>query len=201
VPRPFGPEITFFGVASADNQVKTPDAVSNDGVPIYERPVPQNFIVVLEGRRGTSNSALANCGVQDGQGSLIVCSNPRTAVQIQANRPLGDGSTAVCDVSEPNIGGVPGIDPPDFGPSQAVTDALNDFACRMDDHPTREGACTFDELGNFDFVSPLSERQFCSAPAVGTEIAFGSGDTRLIAQLRDGAGNIGNQAQIIIRVP
>jgi hypothetical protein len=205
IPRPFGPEVTFFGVATGGSHVLTPAAMTNDPtpVPIYVRPQPYGFRIVLEGRRGTSGRPIDNCGVLDGQGRLIACTNdPRTGVQVQANRQLGDGSAEVCDTSRPNIGGVPGVNPPDFGPSDTITDILNDFACRFDDHNNMESACTFDDLGNFAFVKEdVTERQFCSAPSVGTEIELPSGETRFTAQLRDSDGNVGNQMQLIVRVP
>jgi hypothetical protein len=194
--------VTFFGVASADNHVQAPDTVEN-GIPVYIRPLPFSFLLVIEGRRGTSGFPLSNCGIRDGQGRLIVCNAPRAGVQVQASRPLGNGSTAVCDLNPPNIGGVPGVNPPDFGPSDTITDIINDFACRFDDHPNEESACTFDELGNFAFQKPppLSERQFCSAPSIGTELALPSGSTLFTVQLSDTAGNVGNQMQLIVRVP
>jgi hypothetical protein len=157
VPLPVGPQITFFGVASADNRVKTPDAFSNDGVPIYVRPLPRNFIIVLEGRPGMANRPVNNCGVRNQFDAIIPCtSSDRAAVQVQANRPLGNGGGAVCDLDAPNGDGVPAVNPPDFGPAQAVTNAINDLACRFDDHSNNENSCTFDVLGNFRFVNPLS---------------------------------------------
>ncbi len=93
------------------------------------------------------------------------------------------------------------MNPPDFGPSDAITDILNDFACRFDDHPNIESACTFNELGNFAFQRPNTERQFCSAPSIGTELELPSGQTFFTVQLRDTAGNVGNQKQLIVRVP
>jgi hypothetical protein len=125
----------------------------------------------------------------------------RAGVQILANRPLGNGSPAVCDDMQPMIGGVPAVPSLEFGPSQMVSDAINDLAGRMDFHVSTGVACTFDELGNFSFVDPRAARQFCSAPAVGQELEFGSGQTRLRAQLMDDRGTTGNQVTIVVRVP
>jgi hypothetical protein len=204
VPRPFGPEITFFGIATADNKVRTPSGQTGDGVPIYDWPTKFGFRIVVEGRAGTSNRPLAQCGVM-GTGP---CGDGRAAVQILADRPLGNGSPAVCDTTPPNVGGVPAVPALDFGASQMVTDAINDLGCRFDTHPTSQTACTLDELGNPAYVhdgtggDPVkSTLQYCSVPVVGSELAFPSGLTRLKAQVEDSAGNIGSQAQIAVQVP
>jgi hypothetical protein len=202
VPRPFGPEITFFGIASADNVVRTPNGETADGVPIYDWPTQAGFIVVAEGRLGTSNRPLASCGTM----GEPPCPD-RAAIQVLSERPLGDGSPAVCDTTPPDIGGVPAVPSLDFGPSQSTTDAINDFACRFDVHRTSDTACTFDELGNFSYVrnrpgDPVrTTLQYCSVPAIGQELAFKSGVTRLKVQLLDVAGNVGNSAELAVRVP
>jgi hypothetical protein len=124
--------------------------------------------------------------------------------QMVASRPLGNGSAAVCDdgpAPDEPIGGVPAVDPPDFGSSQTSIDAINDLACRFDTHLTTTTACTKNALGNFSFVRPDTLIQYCTAPALGAELALPSGDTTLTLQIRDTSGNIGNQAQIIVRVP
>jgi hypothetical protein len=192
--------VTFFGVATADNRVVDPDTFAG-GVPVYIRPQPFGFLLILEGRRGTSNRPISNCGVRNQQGGLIVCGQSRAGVQVQANRPLGNASAVVCDLSPPNIGGVPGVNPPDFGPSQMITDILNDMACRWEDHPNEENSCTFDELGNFAFQRDATERQFCSAPSIGTELELPRGDTLFTAQIADMDGNVGNQMRLIVRIP
>jgi hypothetical protein len=172
-----------------------------DGTPIYFRPQPQSFILVIEGRPGTAGGVVGACGTQDGQGSVQGCftGHTRPDVQVEANSPLGNGSTQVCDRVGPGIGGVPGFNPFDFGPGDMITNALYDFACRFVDFTQRTESCTFNALGNFDFVVRTSSRQFCSS--IGSELAFPRGDTKLTAQLSDSGGNIGNQKSIIIRVP
>jgi hypothetical protein len=82
-----------------------------------------------------------------------------------------------------------------------VSDALNDLGCRFDSHITNDDACTKNDLGNFAFVSGLTQTQFCSVPAVGVELLFPSGDTLVSVRLRDTGGNIGNERQIIVRAP
>jgi hypothetical protein len=177
--------------------VRTPNGETNDGVPLYDWPTHAGFIVVVEGRPGTSNRPIDfSCGIM----GTPPCVD-RAPVQIIADRPLGNGSTAVCDTTPPDIGGVPAVPGLVFGPDQATTNAINDLACRFDNHPQTTVACTFDALGNFSYVDPRTVTQFCSVPAIGQELAFKSGITRLKAQLVDSAGNIGNMAQIAIRVP
>ena len=119
--------------------------------------------------------------------------------QILASRDLGDGSTVVCDTgAAPEGGGVPGIDPPDFGPGQDVTDALRDLMCRFSVQATTDLACTLDRYGQFSFISPDTRRQFCFQ--VPQTVVFPDGDTIVGAQLRDTAGNLGPRKEILIRV-
>jgi hypothetical protein len=170
------------------------------GVPVYDRLVGSGFLIIVEGRRGRSNRQI---------GTVLFNSDPenpgaRPDLQLQATRKLGNGSTLVCDrgpAPDAPIGGVPGINPPSYELTQAISDALNDFACRFDTHITSSDACTKDDLGNFSFVSGTTQTQFCSVPAVGVELLFPSGDTELTVQLRDQGGNIGNQAKLIVRAP
>jgi len=199
VPRPIGPEIKAFGLATADNHVRTPVGQTNDGIPIFDYPNDFGFIIFVEGRPGTNNHGLVNCGLMGGAG---VCGNGRAALQILASRPLGNGSPAVCDTTVPNIGGVPAPRPDlQFDDSQAVTDAINDLACRFDVHTTSETACTLDALGNNSFLfQNIGEGQYCT-PVVGSEISFPPGLTLLKAQIQDSFGVVGNQVEIAIQVP
>jgi hypothetical protein len=188
-------------VATAFNVVRTPDDVTEDGVPVYTRPAPQGFIIFIEGREGTSGASLGECGVLNPVTQRInPCDSDRPDVQVVVDRPLGNGSPAVCDRTAPLIGGVPGIDPPSFANTPAITDALTDLACRFDEHPNFSDSCTLDALGRFNYFDPRAEGQFC-IPAVGTELMLSSGDTKFVARLRDLAGNIGNEVSIVIRVP
>jgi hypothetical protein len=204
VPRPFGPEITFFGIATADNHPREPIGQTDDGVSIYDWPNDFGFIFVVEARPGTSNRRPAQCGLMPPQPSCG--EGVRAAVQLIANRPLGNGNAAVCDVNPPNVGGVPAVPSLEFAPGQMVTDAINDLACRLDFHATSDTACTFDELDNPSYVrnrpgDPVrSTAQYCSAPVVGQDIALPPGDTRFRVQVADESGNVGSQASIVVRV-
>jgi hypothetical protein len=208
VPRPFGPEITFFGIATADNHVKTPIGETPDGVPIFEFPNNFGFIIVAEARAGTSGRRPATCGNMLGeQGPTAQCFDGRAALGILSDRPLGNGSPAVCDNTFPVLGGVPAVMSLDFMDPFA-TDAINDLACRFDLHPATTNACTLDELGNFRWVrdranDPVkSVMQYCSArPVLGAELALQAGLTRMRLQIKDEMGNPGNTAEIAIQIP
>ena len=142
-----------------------------------------------------------SCGVQDGvTRDVILCNGPRADLEIQVDRPLGNGSTAVCDFGGSMPGGVPAINPANFANTSQIDDIINDFACRFDTHSASNLACTLDALGNFSFANNLTFIQYCSAPVVGSEAAFPSGDTRVTVRLR--AGSVaGVPRTIIIRVP
>jgi hypothetical protein len=199
--RSLGPRITFLGIARADNTLVQSSGTTEDGIPIYERPNNFGFIIVVEGRPGTSGKSLSSFGTVDNPAT----GSSRSSLQILASNALGNGSSTVCDVGpRPDpIGGVPAENPIDFGPSQGTTDAINDFACRFDFH-TPNAPCTLDGLGNFSLASgevASGTRQYCTAPAVGRELAFPSGDTILTAQLADTGGNLGSPVTIMLRIP
>ena len=126
----------------------------------------------------------------------------RPDLQIISSNALGNGSAAVCD-KQPIAqggGGVPGM--PDFGPSQTVTDALNDFACRFEAH-TPTIPCTLGPNGEDGTVTqpslPSGSVQFCYIAQSNTN--FPLGDTILTVQARDttAAKNIGPTKQIVVR--
>ncbi len=200
VPRPVGPEITYFGIATADNRVRTPSGQTQDGVPIFDWPTQAGFIIVVETRNGTSNRLAGSCGTM----GAPECLSGVAALQVIAKNALGNGSAEVCDDTPPLIGGVPAANGFDFSADPQVTNAINDFACRFDVHASSNLACTFDELGNFAFVRDrpgdpvVSNVQFCTAPAVGQELRFPPGPTRLKARVLDVNGNVGNVAELVV---
>ena len=57
------------------------------------------------------------------------------------------------------MAGVPAVNPPDFGPTQAVANALNDLACNFTAASSKDSACTQDQFGS----APLSRRGHASA--------------------------------------
>jgi len=187
-----GPEITYFGVARADGIVVAPIGTNAQGIPIFERPLPQGFFVVAEARPGISRRPV---------GQVTYEPSSIGDFQMVSKNQLGDGSTEVCDDGTiPPAGGVPAVDPPQFGGSQAILDAINDLGCRFNSRPTPGDACTKDIFGVAGYVNSLSTMQFCPKVGIGAEIAFPVGDTLLSLRLRDILGAPGPTAQIIIRV-
>jgi hypothetical protein len=99
------------------------------------------------------------------------------------------------------IGGVPAVNPPAFGGSQFVANAINDFSCRFNARTNTGDACTRTVTGDFGFVSSgPGIVQFCPTVGVGFEIAFPFGETTLTAIVKDEAGQPGQPASIIVRI-
>jgi hypothetical protein len=201
-----GPLVTYFGMVRPDGCrigcFTGVCACSATPTPIYDDHGREVFLaqgggrglLVVEGRPGGSGLPVASVLEPDVEGE-------RPDLLVLSNRPLGNGSAVVCDKGPPppvgEGGGIPAVEPPDFGEGQQITDALRDFACRFAVQPSSEDACTLDNLGNFDFVGARTTIQFCSQ--VATVSAFPTGDTILTARLRDVGGNLGPPAQVIIR--
>ena len=196
VGTPIGPRVSYFAVARADGAVIDPVGTTPEGVPIFTRPSGSGFYLVVEGAPGISGAPVGLSTFREDLASL-------PDLQIVASRPLGDGSPAVCD-NDPRGGGVPAVNPPDFGASPENIAVINDFACRFRDgegHPSGVGpadACTLFPSGDFAFVNQASTVQFCAQ--VSRLFAFPEGDTVLTVRLRDVLGNVGPAAQIVVRV-
>jgi len=161
------------------------------------RPQPRNFLIVVEARSGPNHVKVGRSTFESDPEDPTV----RPDLQIQTDRPLGDGSPAICDKLPGNLGGVPPINPPSYDfSSQVIADAINDFACRFQEHQ-RDAPCTVDALGADNFVSSNGTQQFCFEPSVGSEVGFPSGDTVLTVRVRDIGGSLGDPLQIVVRVP
>jgi len=172
-----------------------------NGVAVYQQPagLGTGFFLVVEAKPGSSGQ---------GPGPIQFTSTPgaRPDFQILSNRDLGFGdglgSPEVCDNGPlPGfpLGGVPGFNPPDFDPSsEEVTDALNDFGCRFANNTG--DPCILGDDDNPTFASTGSI-QFCTGSTISRGLEFPKGDTLLVVQWRDTAGNIGTQGRIIVRVP
>jgi len=152
-----------------------------------------DFLIVVEGARGTSN--------RDPGQNLVVVDDERPDVQVLFSNDLGDGSSTVCDKGPaPNpSGGVPGIDPAIFGPEAHVTQALQDVACRFSVHSTSAEACTRDGFGHFTYLGSGTRRQYCFAVSPNT--MFVPGSTAIAVQLVDTQGNIGPVQEIVVALP
>ena len=85
--------------------------------------------------------------------------------QIVASRALGNGSAAMCDDRAPAepIGGVPAVNPPMFGGSQAVSNAINDLSCRFDARSALTGLHPR-PLQQMEGFTSAGSRRYSSAP-------------------------------------
>lgn len=197
--EPVGPIIGFLGLIQPNDELIEPDGTDPTGIPIYQRPFGSGFQIVVEARRGIANKSV---------GTFAFDEFGRPDLQIQVNRPLGDGSALVCDdgMFQFEIGGVPAIDPPSFADEQSVSDRLNDLGCRFLNGAgqpiaracNEKFACVRFQDGRFGCVSAQAQRQFCGQ--ISQNLEFPDGDTLVTARLRDTDGNPGPPTQIIIRV-
>jgi hypothetical protein len=152
--------------------------------------------LVIEGRPGPS-------GAPVGHSAFDTTVTTFPDLQIEVSRPLGDGSPAVCDMTAPMLGGVPAINPLNFDATSTNIDTINDLACRFLDGggaPLGRGkteSCVVFDSGDYHFVNTNSTLQFCGF--MDQPLQFPSGDTLVTARLRDILGNVGPQAQIVIR--
>jgi hypothetical protein len=192
-----GPIINYLGVARADGQVTQPMGTAGDGTPIYLRPLPQGFFLVVEARPGPSGRPVG----QNTFNSALDDPNLLPDLQIVVSRPLGNGSPTVCDDGSGGIiGGVPAVNPAVFGGTQASANAINDLTCRFNVRSSSGDACTRNAQQDAAFVVGSTRVQFCPASGIGAEIGFLPGDTRVTARVTDNIGQPGVAAAIIIRV-
>jgi hypothetical protein len=197
-PLSAAPQISYFGLTRADDVVLNPSAFDADGRPIFIRSNGEGVFLIVEARPGTA-------GVPVGTAAFSV-SGGLPDLQMLVSRPLGNGSTAVCDKTRPNLGGVPATNPPVFSNAPAVVDAINDLGCRVDDgagNPAGRNAadaCTIPNgpAGEYAFVNGASTVQFC-LPIV-LSWALPAGDTVVAARVRDVDGEVSLPQEIVVRV-
>ena len=192
-----GPVITFFGMARADDLQIQPVGVTNDGIPIYNPPVPVGIRLVIEAQPGPS-------GEQPGTSTFSGDPSFPPDLQILSSRPLGNGSSEVCDREGAGAGGVPGVNPPVFSNDEATLAAISDLACRFLDgsgaqmgRVRADDSCVATAGGIFRFVSSTSTIQYCAQ--VDRFFCFPPGDTLLTARVRDELFNTGAPARIVVR--
>lgn len=186
----------FFGLLRPDDVIIPPVGTDPSGVPIYQRMFGSGFSIVIEGRPGLSGGSVAVSSFSDPIAPDL---------QVLTERPLGNGSATVCDVTPPDMaGGIPATNPPLFSDDQGVVDRMNDLGCRFIDgtgeprgRKCGDGCIRF-ETGDFGCGAPDATLQFCNL--VARPMEFPPGDTRLTARLRDIRGNFGPPAQIIVRI-
>jgi len=189
------PEITYFGVARADDLPFEPVGVDSAGRPIFLRIQGSGMTLVLEARPGRRP---LNENAYDVGGST-------RGVEFLVSRPLGNGSPEVCDILPPTIGGVPATNPPLFSDAPAVNDAIDDLGCRVNDGTGAPrgrndfNACTRTPVtSEYGFVDARSDLQFC-LPVAGPW-RFPLGDTIVAARVRDSAGTVSAAREIVVRV-
>jgi hypothetical protein len=188
-----GPVITHLGLARADGTKIEPKSTQKDGTSIYENSIGSGFILVVEAKPGMSNIEI---------GRRITAydkddPSSRPDLEIQTNKDLGDGSKVVCDKRRPNIGGVPGINPPSFADGRQIADALNDLSCRFEVFIESASACTVTKYGDFSFLNNESKVQYCMIVARAWN--FPPGDTLVSVRVRDKEGNPGPVKKMILR--
>jgi len=192
--EPIGPEVTFFGITRADGKAVDPTKGA-DGIPTFKNFVGSGFQIVVEGKPGMS-------GVDVGRRVFAhSATDPkmRPDLEIQFDKPLGDGSEVVCDRLRPKIGGVPALNPTTWAETQKVTDALNDAGCRFEVFLESESSCTLGKNEDWQFREADTKIQFCMTVAKAWNIPVG--DTIVSVRLRDTANNPGPVKKIRISRP
>ena len=192
--EPIGPEITFLGITRADGKAVEP-APSSDSIPTYKNYVGSGFQLVVEGKPGKS-------GIDVGRRVYAYSATDpkmRPDLEVEFDRPLGDGSAAVCDRIRPAIGGVPAVNPATWAETQPVADAINDVGCRFEVFLESESSCTLGRNEDWQFREPATKIQFCMTVAKAWN--FPVGDTVVSVRLRDTAGNPGPVKKIRITRP
>ncbi|MFN8628323.1 MAG: hypothetical protein U0587_20410 [Candidatus Binatia bacterium] len=193
--KPIGPAISFFGAVRADGNSVEPESVDSKGIPTYLSSGGSGFMLVVEAKPGLS-------GFQPARRLMAYeAGNPKSRpdLEIESSRDMGNGSAAVCDQTRPDIGGIPGIQPPSFAETQRISDAINDLSCRFETHVQPDDACTVDKSGDFAFMSKDSTTQYCML--VARAWGFPTGDTLLSVRVRDTQGNPGPVKQMRLRRP
>jgi hypothetical protein len=200
---PAGPVITTFTVTNAANMKLKPIGWDAAGRPIFNFPYGQGFSLVLEARAGANRR---NPGVYPAPyyaGDELYDPD----MQMIQSRPLGNGSTMVCDTAPPDIGGVPATVPFRFADSAAARDIVHDMGCRFVDgtgqlvaRQSSLEACTYsDDAFGFGFVDRASRIQFCGQ--IATAWSFPLGDTIVAARVKDtGEGEFGQPREIVVRI-
>lgn len=192
--KQIGPVVSYAGVARADGYLVEPVDKTSDGTPIFQNPVGSGFMLVIEGKPGISNLEVGRSIFRYDENDPT----QRPDLEIQANRPLGDGSERVCDARPPRFGGIPAINPASFAETPKIAAALNDFSCRFETFIESNASCTVDRTGDFAFADPAASKvQYCMVVARAWN--FPDGDTMLTVRLRDVEGNPGPPARFVIR--
>ena len=193
-----GADITYVGVVRASDEVVEPSGTTAQGWPIYERPFGFSFSLVVEAKPGSTRRPV---GLNAFRSDLFDPS-VRPDLEIIVSRPLGNGSLAVCDDMLPEIGGIPAS--ATFDPTQNISNAINDLACRFVNGSGLPGgrraneACTVFGDGEFAFVDATSTVQFCAL--IAEPFGFPMGDTVVSVRVRDSSGTPGAAKSFVVRI-
>jgi hypothetical protein len=188
------PQITYLGVANAEDVPQTPVATDAQGRPVYQRILGQGLQLIVEAQAGSRDVGLEAYnpgGLPD--------------LQVIVSRPLGDGSTAVCDAGPEIFGGVPATTPLEFG-GPGFADAVNDLGCRVNDgtglalgRTNSLDACTRSgDVFGFGFVAADTTVQYCLP--IARDWSFPDGDTIVAARVLDVGGAASAASEIVVRV-
>jgi hypothetical protein len=170
------------------NGYPTPTPFVGPGPQVFVVDKDSDFTIVVEAKPGVDHVTVPT---DPGVPPLSIDHRPN--LQIEGTRDMGVPGPTPC------MGGIQGIDPPDFGPSLTITSALQSFACQFASF-TPLLPCTLDPVGNKNYLSPMSTGQFCDQTVQPAQ-AFQLGDTVLTVQLQDNMGVLGPTAQIVVRLP
>lgn len=184
-----GPRVTVVGAIDNDGRLSRSLGTLEDGTVVFFQSHPFGFHLAIEAVPAPGGAPIGDNLLDSVDGDP----SHRPDLQVQVDRPLGDGSAAVCDA-----GGVSPVSPPDFALTQAVSNAMNDLACRFDPATVPGLACTRSESGEPAFLDAATAAQFCLH--VTEPLALPSDDTRLTVRVRDRAGKVGAAAVAIVRV-
>jgi hypothetical protein len=195
-----GPTITQFGIIDGFANPIPPIGFDPAGRPIFNHEIGRELSLFVEARAGANKVR---------PGDFTVPQAGRDAdVQVLFSNPLGDGSPAVCDTVEPNIGGVPATIPLTFEPTtQETLDHIDDMGCRFDNGQGRpigrrdpDEACTFTgQRFGFSFVDRESDIQYCTS-RFENAWEFADRDTTVAVRAKDVLGNFGEPREIVVRI-
>jgi hypothetical protein len=200
---PKGPTITHFGITNAQSDPIAPSGIDAEGRPIFIQQLGFGLHVVLEARSGTSGRrAGEHTTSYDLSGAM---QDPD--LQMILERPLGDGNPMPCDISLPDIGGVPATVPLEFQDTPETYEHIEDMGCRFDNgrgdhlgHRDSLDACTRTNQGfGESFVDRASSIQFCTG-AIDSAWSFPDGPTIVKARVKDTFGNFGSEREIVVRI-
>jgi hypothetical protein len=188
---PRGPEITYLGLLPQNQEILISNSFDAEGRPIY---FGQRGTLVVEARPGESGATV---------GGEAYTPFAFPDLQVIVDRPLGNGSTVVCDDDPP--GGVPASRPFVFSSDAAGIGRVNDLGCRVDDgmgnpigHRVPLDACPRNINGSPSFVSDDTTVEFCLP--ISLALAFPEGDTIVKARVRDQRQQLGAEREIVVRV-